>query len=368
MRFHYPGMSFTQTTREYSACAFTTKIRLLCKMLTEMGHTVYHYGTEGSDPICTENVTVLSLEDMYKTHPKDKWRKAGFNTTIDNEAFQIFKWNTVAEISKRYEPRDFILCPLGAFHMGIAAEFKDAIVVEPGIGYPNSFAEHRVWESYAWMHFNYGLEKRVCAPKHYDAAIPNYFDLNDYTFRPDKEDYFFWIGRPTPLKGLHVAADVCKEIGAKLYAAGQGKPPAGLDVEHIGVVSIEERDRWMGGAKGLFCPTLYIEPFGCIAVEAMLCGTPVISTDFGAFPETVIHGKTGFRCRTHEQFVWAAKNIDKIDPKDCRYHAAQNYSLEKIGPMYDEYFTTLRALYTPEGWYSKRENRTELDWLRKWAV
>ena len=40
-----------------------------------------------------------------------------------------------------------------------------------------------------------------------------------------------------------------------------------------------------------------------------MSGTPVIATNWGVFPETVIHGLTGWRCRTLEEFEWAAQNV-----------------------------------------------------------
>lgn len=106
----------------------------------------------------------------------------------------------------------------------------------------------------------------------------------------------------------------------------------------------------MSKAKALFLPTLYLEPFGYVVLEANLSGTPVITTDFGAFPETVKHGVSGFRCRTFKEFCEAAKNVENLKPSECRDWAS-NFTLDKIAPMYKRYFTQILDLATPKGWY-----------------
>ena len=77
-KFHVLGLSHTKTTKDFCCCAFTQKVRLMCKMLTDMGHIVYHYGTEGSDPICNENVSVLRKETFDKVHGVYDYKKNGF--------------------------------------------------------------------------------------------------------------------------------------------------------------------------------------------------------------------------------------------------------------------------------------------------
>lgn len=94
------------------------------------------------------------------------------------------------------------------------------------------------------------------------------------------------------------------------------------------------------------------------------CGTPVISTDWGAFAETVVHGVTGYRCRTGDQFGWAAANVHKLLPHQCRQWIEANFSLEKVGLMYEEYFQSLLDL-KKDGWNTLRPGRTQLSWLEK---
>ena len=51
----------------------------------------------------------------------------------------------------------------------------------------------------------------------------------------------------------------------------------------------------LGRACAMIFPIRWPEPFGLVMVEAMACGTPVVTTNWGAAPELVDDGVTGFR-------------------------------------------------------------------------
>jgi glycosyltransferase involved in cell wall biosynthesis len=251
---------------------------------------------------------------------------------------------------------------------------SDLLCVEPSIGYASSFAPYKVYESYAVMHGLQGPGKVANAEyKFYDVVIPSGFNLSDFEYNEKKEDYFLMCGRLTWAKGVDIASQVCEKLGVKLVLAGSGFGPEicklGKEwpshVEYVGFADVEKRKKLMAGARGLFCPTIYNEPFGYVAIEAMLSGTPVITVDWGAFTETVQHGITGFRCRTFEQFMWAAKNIHTISSKACRDWAETNYNTNKIGLMYKEYFESIIHVSKGTGWYTENNERSELDWLTK---
>lgn len=370
MRIFVLGLPHTLTTPEFSTCAFTMKAWNLCRMMRDRGHEVVHFGNEGSRPPCGEHVSIMPHDrwaSLY-SQPGERFYDIAVDTP-EKEAFhRRFAEALRGEIESRLDGRrDVIVCVTwGGAQRDAVLPIKDrAFVVESGIGYNYSWADFRVFESYAWLHMTLGRERMFAGDKWYWVVIPNAFDPEMFEFKKEKQEYFLYLGRLNPDKGVGVAADLARRAGRQLYLAGQGDPAPFLDshVKYVGAVGVAARRELLANAKALVCPTRYVEPFGGVCVEAQMSGTPVITTDWGAFPETVLHGVTGYRCRTMEHFEFAARNIDRIDPQDCRDWAL-NFSLDNVSKMYEEYFSMLLNL-TGEGFYAADPRRAQLDWLAK---
>lgn len=354
MRFHVAALPHTHTAQDFISCAYTAKVINFCRMMMDRGHEVFLYSGERNEAPCTEHVS-CTTEEKRASHVGDKhFTSASFDYTLP--FWQDFNNEVISGIRKnRLSNQDFI-CVIGGYaHKQIADAFPDMITVEFGVGYPGTFSKYRVFESYAWMHMVYGAANPHAAGQAdgnwWDVVIPGYLDPAQFPFSEEKDDYYLFIGRLVDRKGYRIAADVCFDIGARLVVAGQGTPPVGS--EYVGVIGPEERGRLMSRAKAVFVPTIYIEPFGNVNVEAQACGTPVITTDWGAFTETVIDGVTGFRCRTFGEFKRAALEAPSLNPTVIRSRAIANYSLNIIGKKYEDYFTRLLTLWD-KGWYEGR--------------
>lgn len=336
-------------------------------MLHGLDCDVVHYGNEGSDPVCSERVDLMPETEREHRYPFAPDRHIRFDTRDDFH--RCWYARAIEEVRKRLTGRDILACPWGHGHKPVADAVPEALAVETGVGYETTFSRFRVFESATHQSWVYGRSGQQDGSL-FDAVIPNAFDPQDFTYQERKGDYHLYLGRIISRKGVHIAVEATRRAGVKLIVAGPGDPvtPEGIDlraphVEFVGFADVEARRTLLAGAQALHVPTLYSEPFGGVVVEAYLSGTPVITTDHGVFPETVLHGVTGWRCRTLEQFTWAAQNAWRIKSADCLAWA-QNFTLDRVAPMYGEYLGMLSTLWG-DGWYSERPARAELDWLRR---
>lgn len=368
-RMHVVALPHTVTSREYMPCAYTQKVRNFCVMMHSLGHTVYHYGGERSeiDKHCTEHITIVTEEQRQRWWGSNDWRSGQFfDIQWDSRLpyWQTANQNAIREITRRIQSKDFICLIGGNCQKPIADAFPENMSVEFGIGYHGVFSKFRVFESYAWMHYIYG---RLNSDGYfYDTVIPNYYDPEDFAFSPQKDDYLLFIGRFIRSKNVQMAAEISNRLQIPLLIAGQGVVQAsnhlveGIDVSirgdnlsYVGVVDGAQRGVLMSKALAVICPTMYVGPFEGVSVESLFCGTPIITTDWGAFAENNIDGCTGFRVRSIGEALWAIKNLNTLwPPKQLRRYAIENFSIWNIRWKYQDYFTHLYTLWD-RGWYTE---------------
>jgi len=324
-------------------------------MMHGLGHEVFLYAGPESEAQVTEHIPCLTEEERAAIHGDDHFVMSSFDYSLPSWK----KFNaTVADRIKERMQTDLpqILCLIGGLaHKQIADSLPDMLCCEFSIGYSGSFAPFRVFESSEWMHTIYAHQGN-CDPtaldgRWFDDVIPGSFSPDDFPFRAEKEDFLLFVGRLIERKGLGIAVDVAKRLGKKLVVAGQGNPPTDAHVEYVGIIGPEQRGDLMSRAHALLCPTVYIGPFENVAVEAQLCGTPAIGTDWGAYRSTIEDGVTGFRCRTMHEFLRAVERAPELDPHYIRDRAVRLYSTEAVAKLYQRYFDRLGQLFSQEGWY-----------------
>lgn len=370
LRFHLLGYVHLPASLEYLGCAFTCKAIRLAKMLTELGHTVFYYGCRGEkgnvDEYCNSDklhfVQTHTLKDIRKEWGEgDNRFEIGYNWEVKNfkhdfntprtQTTRKFYARCIEEINKRKKPDDFLLIMQGMYHKPIDDGVKLWLTCEPGIGYRGSYSRFRAFESAYLQNFTYGSEhpRQSINGSYYDRVIPNYFDPKDFEFSEIKDDYFFYIGRMIQRKGVWTAIRATEAVGEKLKLGGQ--VTSEIDVnnlpphcEFLGYIDLRKRKKLLARAKGVFVPTIYLEAFAGTHVEAMLSGTPVITTNFGVFPGTFTHGVHGFRCNTLQDFVDATKRISTLSPREIRKFA-ERYLMDNVKHKFNEWFHDLYQLY-----------------------
>jgi alpha-maltose-1-phosphate synthase len=162
----------------------------------------------------------------------------------------------------------------------------------------------------------------------------------------------FFIGRLSGLKGgekiIQAMSLVNREIPeAVLLVAGKKDSYASqmsriAEKEKVPLILtgwIEEQERTSAyfSSKVVVTPSIYLDPFNLINLEAMACRKPVVGTCFGGIPEIVIDNQTGYIVNPLDIKTMAEKILDLLEnPERAKkfglagyLRAKQEFSLEK---------------------------------------
>ena len=132
--------------------------------------------------------------------------------------YREFVYNTKIMLPRHYNLGDIICYGYNCnqtqelFHFFKELYKNDGLHVETGIGYFNTYADFRAFESYHCYSYALGAQDQA-SPKFSDRIIPNYFDDNDFRYSPEeKEDYFVFMGRMhRHTKGSELAIQIAQK-------------------------------------------------------------------------------------------------------------------------------------------------------------
>lgn len=191
--------------------------------------------------------------------------------------------------------------------------------------------------------------------------VYNGIDLDKYQFKKEKGERFLFLSRMNKYKGVHVAIDICKKLGVGLDVVGEDvfvedqryvldiiNSCDGKLIKYWGRVSNEKKLEFLQNAKALIIPLLppWQEPFGMMTVEALACGTPVITTANGAMVEQIQTGTNGFLCGDLGAIELAINKIDEISPESC-LESSKRFGIEQ---MADGYLSLYKELLEGKEW------------------
>jgi glycosyltransferase involved in cell wall biosynthesis len=177
-----------------------------------------------------------------------------------------------------------------------------------------------------------------------------------YSFHPQPQEYFAFVGRISPEKGcdraieIAIACNTPLRIAAKVDRADREYFEAVIEplldhplVTFVGEIDDAAKNHFIGNAKAFLMPINWPEPFGLVLIEALACGTPVIAYGHGSVPELLEHGRTGFVVHNQEQAIWAAREIGRIDRHACRETFEQRFTSHVMARNYLKVYRELAA-------------------------
>ena len=173
------------------------------------------------------------------------------------------------------------------------------------------------------------------------------------------------VGQITPRKGqlelLRAFARVLKDVPQAVLLV-VGAPLFNRDHEYLDLLNktasalgIEQSVRVLGSrsdvatlmqALDLLVINSSAEPFGLVALEAMVCGTPVLATDTGGLPEIIEHGKDGWLSPLGDEKALAAAMVSLSRQPVVRARLVEE-GRKKVAARFnsDRYMTELHDFY-----------------------
>lgn len=199
-------------------------------------------------------------------------------------------------------------------------------------------------------------------------VVPNFIDVTKSTKKyidcqrsllaDEDEKIITHVSNFRPVKRImdviHVFNKIQKQVKSKLIMVGEGPEKEraedlvmelGLDNKVVFLGESNEIDKILCFSDLFLLPSEK-ESFGLAALEAMVNGVPVISTNSGGLPEVNVHGFSGYLCELGNVEEMANLGISILEDEATlekfklnAWKQAKKFDINKIVPLYEDLYT-----------------------------
>lgn len=184
-------------------------------------------------------------------------------------------------------------------------------------------------------------------------TIHNGIDAEEWAVGEKVGSGILFAGRVDEAKGVKALIDAFGEVSSKIPDAtltivgGGIKTERGENIKILPWQSREETKKLFAEAAVVVVPSIYLDPFPTVNLEAMAARKPVVGTCFGGTPEAVIDSKTGYIVNPYNVDALAAKIIDLLkNPEKARafgeagrHLVRERFSIDTVVENYLSFFS-----------------------------
>lgn len=166
----------------------------------------------------------------------------------------------------------------------------------------------------------------------------------------NKEDYYCYVGRLSPEKGVMTLIEAANQLPYKLKIVGDGplkdelaaKVNKDASIDFFGFKSWEEVKTIVSKARFIVVPSEWYEVLGLVIIEAECLGTPVLGARVGAIPELIEENVNGM-CFESRNVSDLSEKITKMFNTRFDYQNIAEVAQKKLSA--EKYYEHLIKVY-----------------------